>query len=122
MADYKTKEIPLTGKLQLNGDPAVVGTNFVELKNIRYAEKHLENVSGMTKINSSSLAADVNAAFFFQKDVPTVENNLIIHKGTTLLSNNVVPPNTSNFSTTLFTDSAGAGDPRFSSAPGGKMV
>lgn len=119
---WKTKEIPLNGKLVLHDDPTAVGTDYVELKHLRYTDKHLRNIGGMTKVNTTSAAGSLDGAFNYSKDLPVAEQHLLVHSGTGVYDNVAAIPAQGNLTGSLFTDTAGAIGPRFSSAPGGKMM
>ena len=46
-------EIPLNGRLITAEDGAVIGKNFMVLKNMRYTDTHPKGIGGMTAINST---------------------------------------------------------------------
>lgn len=132
MADtrLKSKIISLNGKLIASEDPATIGDNFQTLKNMRYTDTHIKGIGGMTKINSAPPSTYIKprSGIHFQKQQPTEDHVLVQMYNTGLsasqvLDNTMTPPSTGNFSaTSLWTDSPGAGQGRFSMAPGGNVA
>ena len=123
--DLKSKEIPLTGKFITSEDPAVIGTNFQQVTNMRYTKTSIKGIGGHSKINT--LAAPypkIRSGIHFDKDDETHtiveayndgETDSIIYQNTTAI------PDTGNFSTTaLYEPLTGTG--RFSLAPNGYLA
>jgi len=125
------REIPLNGKLITALDPAIVGTNFQTLKNLRYTEANVKAVDGMTKINSSVMDATylkTRNGFHFVKEQPA-ESHVMVQAenagetASAVLQNETAIPGTGNFTATdVHTDDSSAGLGRFSNAPRGSMA
>lgn len=63
--------LPLNGKLNTADDKLIVGKDFTSLKNLRYKDKNVVGIHGMTKINSSVMDATylkTRSAFQFVKE------------------------------------------------------
>ena len=71
--EYEVKPIPLNGKWAPASNPALIGTNFKTLTNMRYVEGHPESIMGMTKINTSALVTNLKPknAYYFSKELYT---------------------------------------------------
>lgn len=67
--EYEIKPIPLNGKWCPASNPALLGTNFKTLTNMRYVEGHPESIMGMTKINTTALMTYLKPknAYYFSK-------------------------------------------------------
>ena len=125
------KTIPYTGKL-ITAEPATVGENYRELKNLRYRDRHLKGIQGMTKINSAAVMdatyLKTRSGFHFVKTQPAESHVLVQAYNTGLtasqiLDNTTAIPGTGNFETTeVFTDSSGSGVGTFADAPDGQII
>lgn len=126
----KSIKIPFNGKLNTTLDPIMIGTNFSQLKNLRYTDTHKEGVNGMTKININAPSTFVKFrnGFHFIKQHPTESHVLVqgyngAETASKVLENTTAIPSTGDFSTTaLWTDGSGAGHGLFSTAPVGQMA
>ena len=79
MPNPNYKEISLNGKLITNDDPTTIDTNFQELKNMRYEDKTIRGVGGMTKVNTTAITSfpRMQNGFHFVKDQPSETHVLI---------------------------------------------
>ena len=124
--------IPLTGRWIPSVDPALIGdTDFSVLKNMRYTKSGIKSVNGMSKINTSVINATYlkgRSAYHFVKDQPSESHVLVQawNSGETaskVYVNDTAIPNQGDFTATeLFTDSSGADDAKFCTAPGGNLA
>lgn len=122
--------VPLDGKIILSSDPLIIGKNFRSLKNLRYTDSNPQGVGGMTKINTTALTTylKIRNGFHYRKVQPAESHVLVQAYNTGLSASQVLQnitaiPSAGDFSgTALHTDSAGAGQGRFSDAPDGCMV
>lgn len=92
---YQRKLIPLSGRLITALDGVMVGDNFTILKNLRYTDKNLRAIGGMTKINETTALSsypNVLNAFHFQKSQPA-ESHLLVHAWDSSLANNALLEN-----------------------------
>lgn len=127
----KKEVLSFTGKLVSAENPVVIGkNNFRELTNMRYAEKSVKSVGGMTKINSTPDATYFkprNAFQFRKPTITTMESHILAQMYNTGLTASqvwdltTVPPGTGDF-TALWTDSSGSGRGMFSNAPNSTMA
>ena len=122
----KRMSLPISGKLITSQNQVAIGiNNFQELTNMRYTDKGPKSIAGMTALNDTlGTYYKPRAAFHFRKPgVSSTENHLMLQAFNTGLTASEVldmtsaPPAAGNFSTTLFSDSAGAGVGRFTDAP-----
>lgn len=123
--------ISLAGKVVTAVDAANIGlANFRSLINLRPGPTNPEPIQGMTKINTAALAnVNITKGIQFRKDDPTAESHVIVHakdannaNGKVYRNTAVVPAQGAFTSTALFSDSAGAGTPRFSLTPLGGVA
>lgn len=123
-------DIPLTGKCNNSDPPASIGTGFRTLKNLRYTDKGLKGVSGMTKLHSGAIGTykKVRNAFHFRKEQPAESHVLmyganVAEDATAVFESTVVIPNSgADPSVVQWVDGANAGRGRFSDAPNGDMM
>jgi len=122
------KEIPLTGKLITNEDPAIIGVNFRQLTNMRYTRTNPKGIGGYSKINSTALAyPKVRSGIHFRKEQPS-ESHLVVeayNSGETaseIYQNTTAIPDTGDFSASIYTPSTSAGRGRWSLAPDGYIA
>jgi len=66
---------PLSGKLNTSVDPLLLGEgDYRQLTNMRYTDKGIRGVRGMTKINASPTEfTNIDNGFFFKKDQPELD-------------------------------------------------
>lgn len=130
MADesLKRKEIPLTGKLITREDPAIIGTNFRQLTNMRYTRTNPKGIGGHSKINTTALSyPKVRSGIHFKKEQPA-ETHVLVEaynsglSATEIYQNTTAIPGTGDYSASIFTPTAGAGRGRWSSAPDGYVA
>jgi len=122
--------IPLDGKWIPAQDPCQIGKNFQQLTNIRYKDKNVEGVLGMSKINASPIATHlkVRSAFHAFTNNGTESHLLMQGKNTDLSESCVIdfttaPPNTGSVTdSALWTDSSDTAAGFFSAAPGGTIA
>lgn len=133
MADDKPilwKEVALNGQLRTDDDPAIIGTDFRELKNMRSRGAAPRGIKGMTKINTVALpsAPLVKSIAQMQKGFPPEAHILAHAKDASGLNggiyqNSTAVPGAGNFEVSpLFMESVGAGSGHFCPAPRGKML
>lgn len=132
MADkpLKPKEMALDGRLITAVDPTMIGSNFQELKNMRYTDTNPRAIKGMSKINTTALSSHpkISDGFHFKKEQPAESHVLVqsYNSGETeskVFENTTAIPNAGDFSATaLHTDASGAGQGRFSDAPNGNVA
>lgn len=128
MGDKRRKEIPLTGKLITNEDPALIGANFRQLTNMRYTRTNPKGIGGHTKINTTALTnPKVRSGIHFRKEQPAESHVLVEAYNSGLSSseiyqNTTAIPGTGDFSASLYTPTAGAGRGRWSLAPDGYVA
>jgi len=130
MADKKLsrKEIPLTGKLITNEDPAIIGTNFRQLTNMRYTRANPKGIGGYSKINSTALTyPKVRSGIHFRKEQPSESHVLVeaYNSGETaseIYQNTTAIPGTGDFGTSLYTPDTSADRGRWSLAPDGYVA
>lgn len=134
MADIQYKEIPLNGRLRTADDPAellseggIVDCQTVQ--NMRYTDRHPVAIGGTTKVNTTVLGnPQIKSMFQFRKDSPAESNVLVSARDSNGLNqkvykNGTAIPSAGDFTATaVFTDSTGYGNPKFSTAPGEKVV
>jgi len=122
--------IPLDGKWIPAEDPSQIGKNFQSLKNLRYKEKNVEGILGMTKINRSAITTykKVRSAMH-TKIVDSAENHLLMqarNAGDTescVIDFTTAPPTAAGVTDTpLWTDGSATAEGYFSTAPGGNVV
>lgn len=128
---YPKKIIPLTGKWIPANEGTDLGENFKELTNMRYTNTHPVGILGMTKVNSATMNDTYyrpRAAYHYMKSQPA-ESHLMVQaynsglSGSAILDNKTAIPGAGEFeSTSLWTDSAGAGRGVFSIAPDEMLV
>jgi len=125
-------EVPLDGKLITAEPPAKIGPNYQQLTNMRYTQKGIEGVGGMTKINSNVMNATylkARSAIHFKKNQPA-ESHVVAEAFNTgettarILQNTTAIPSAGQFSaTSLYSPSTSAAGPgRFSLAPDGDLA
>lgn len=120
--------IPFGGKLITSDDKLMIGQNFSALENMRYTDKGIKTIGGMSKINSSAMDATyikTRSAFHLKKSQPA-ETHVIAqayNSGLTasvILENKTAIGSTGDFEATeLFTETTvanGAGIGQFSDA------
>jgi len=118
--------IQLTGKMITSVDPIQLGKgDFRNLTNMRYTDKGIKSIQGMTKINTSAVSnPTIPAMYQFRKEFPA-ENHLLAQgfSGSTaaIFDNTTAIPNQGNFSQ-IYAESAGAGVGEFYDAPDGCVV
>ncbi|MFZ5989426.1 MAG: LamG domain-containing protein [Bacillota bacterium] len=96
--------LPLIGRCNNSDPPISIGTNFRNLKNLRYINNALKAISGMTKINNTALSNfhKTKNAFQFRKEQPS-ENHLLAHiynsdeDASIILQNTTTIPNQGDF-------------------------
>ena len=74
------KELPLDGHLITADDPALIGTNFQSIINMRPTNKSYRGVKGMSKINTATLGYGQDFATYTEVDV--VANRLTVTSST----------------------------------------
>jgi len=122
------KEIPLTGKLITNEDPAIIGVNFRELTNMRYTRTNPKSIGGYSKINSTALTyPKVRSGIHFKKEQPAESHILVeaYNSGETaseIYQNTTAIPDTGDFTSSIYTPDAGADKGRWSLAPDGYIA
>ncbi len=130
MADKKLrrKEIPLTGKLVTNEDPALIGTNFQTLKNMRQTRTNPKGIGGYTKINSTALSnPKIRSGIHFRKEQPA-ESHVLVESydsntaNPEIYQNTTAIPGTGDFTSSIYTPTNGAGRGRWSLAPDGYVA
>ena len=133
MADDKSiriKELTFTGKLITHLDGTLIGENFKTLTNLRYTDRNVRGIGGMTQINTTPLTSHplIHNGMHFIKEQPAESHILIqaYNSGETeskVFQNITAVPNQGDFSATaLHTDASGANGGRFSLAPGGTVA
>ena len=122
------KEIPLTGKLITNEDPAIIGTNFRELTNMRYTRTNPRGIGGYSKINSTALSyPKVRSGIHFKKEQPA-ESHVLVEaydygeSASEIYQNTTGVPNPGDFTTSIYTPNTSAGRGRWSLAPDGYVA
>jgi hypothetical protein len=128
------KDMTFTGKLRTDIDPMLLSPgDFRQLVNMRYLEKGVQGVLGMTKINASAAAyTRIDNGFHFRKGTPRatqpMEDHILVQTtnaaGTLsrIVKSDTIAnvPLADTFSTILaLTDT---GQVRFSDAPNGTMM
>jgi len=135
MPDSFYKDMSLNGKFITNDDPATIDTNFQELKNMRYEDKTIRGIGGMTKVNTTAITSFPRMinGFHFRKEQPA-ESHIVIQGEDTSDTNptlfqhsGTVPTTAVDFPggatpTVLYTQDTAAGTARFADAPGGQVV
>ena len=118
---------PLFGKLVTSVDPLVIGDgNFSALTNLRYTDKNVRGVQGMTAINSSAFSnLTVNSGVHFRKEQPAYDAvfcQATSGSSSAILKSNTVSniPNVDTFSS--FQSLANNQPGNFVQAPNGAMV
>lgn len=126
--DLKRKEIPLTGKLITNEDPAIIGVNFRELTNMRYTRTNPKGIGGYSKINTTALTyPKVRSGIHFRKEQPAESHVLVeaynsAESATEIYENTTAIPGTGDYAASIYTPTAGADRGRWSLAPDGYVA
>ena len=115
--------IETTGRLVTSVDPSQSGKgDFQLLSNMRYTDKGIRSVKGMTKVNADA-ASKVYLNSMYQFINPYGESHLLAQAvdsgGASLLLDKTAAIGTQGDFSTLFTETAGAGAGVFSEAPDG---
>lgn len=120
--------VPLTGKCITAVDSSAIGLgNFQVLRNLRPGGTNPEPIRGMTKINTTAITTNTvgTTGIHFTKDIPTTESHVLVHatdingaNGKIYRNTNASLPSQNDFaSSSLFSDSSGAGSPRLAIGP-----
>lgn len=126
------REIQFNGKLITAIPPSLIGPNFQALKNMRYvtgAIPHIKTISGMSKINTTSLALPkVRSGIHFRKDQPE-ESHVLVQAynsdGTIarIYENKTTVPDQGDFeSTAIYTPDNNGSKGRWCIAPDGDVA
>jgi hypothetical protein len=131
MADkpLKPKEMALDGRLITAVDPVMIGSDFQELKNLRYTDTNPRAIKGMSKINTTALSTHpkVRSGFHFKKEQPAESHVLVqgFNSGETeskVFQNTTAIPSAGDFSGTALHTDSGTGIGRFSDAINGNVA
>lgn len=121
--------MPLDGKLITAVDPVMIGSNFQELKNMRYFDTNPRAIKGMSKINSAALSSHpkISNGFHFKKEQPAESHILVqaFNSGETeskVFQNITAIPDTGDFNGTALHTDSGTSQGRFSEAPNGNVA
>ena len=132
-AALKPYAFPFIGRWQPSEDPLLIDDfGLQDIQNMRRNGKHLEGISGDTKVNTTTINATYSFPknlFHFSKDNPYQESHVMAlmtneaHSGGTIYKNDTAIPDAGDFSgASVWLDTPGAGLGRFSKAPGGRMA
>lgn len=122
--------IPLNGKLITSEDPAVIGTNFQTLINLRSTDTHPKGIGGMTKINTTPITTYIKprSGIHFRKESPS-ESHVVLQSYNTgetasrIIQNTTSIPSAGDFSATaLYSPSTSGSTGRWSYAPNGNIA
>lgn len=122
-------DIPLSGKLVTSVDPAQLQPGeFSSVKNMRYTDRGITGVKGMTKINTNAIATYTHGkeGFHFRKAQPAESHVMVqsfnaAENAARIMENTTAIPSAGDFSATaLYSPAASVG--RFSDWPDSSMA
>lgn len=120
-------EIPLDKRLVTSEPAAMVGNNYRSLVNLRYRDKHLRAVRGMSKINTTPLSGAIKSGHQLKKDQYS-ESHVLVQveneAGTSadIYDNSTSVPGVGDFGTVVYTEDEDFNRARFSNAPDGNII
>ena len=125
--------VKLDGKLITSENPMEISKNFRSIVNMRYKNSHPEGVLGMSALSAAiPTYTKIRAAYHFQKRpvvTSTYESHVLVQAynsamtASRVFDNQTAIPGSGNFdATATWTDSSGAQNGIFSSAPNGHVA